>query len=318
MPGNATPVCSIIIPTRNCIDYLPTALRSIEMQEMSDLEIIVVDDGSTDGTGRWLETAPLAGKGLKVISTGGVGVVRARNQAVAEARSDLVAFLDADDYWWPGKLKTQIAFHRRTPEAGFSFTDYLHITPDGRTHGTCFEFWRCAWGGANGDFGFVPDPVAGLLATNVVGTSTVMARKAILEQVGGFSLACKSAEDWDLWLRMAQIASVGCSAMVSMTYLMRPDGETSARKRRIEAMAAIIAQYDSSAHPSLRAAVQQAKGRLATAQAEVLQSEGQSRAAAAEFLRALWASPSPRNLRAAMAGGLEAAASYCSVRKRVA
>jgi len=301
------PVCSIIIPTRDCLDYLPIALASVDMQRMEGLEVIVVDDGSSDGTAEWLAAVPRVSAPLKVLSTGGIGVARARNRAIEAAEGDLVAFLDADDYWWPGKLARQLAVHAVDPGIGFSFTDYIHITPDGRTHGTCFEFWRTDWGGPAGTYKSVADAEARLLATNVVGTSAVVARRDVIERLGGFSLACKSAEDWDLWLRMAAVAGVACSNLVTMNYLMRPNGETSARHRRIEAMAEIVARYEPCTGPGIRSAARVARGRLATARAELLAADGQAGAAAAAYFSALLAAPSTRALRAALSGSLGAA-----------
>ncbi|MEZ5843426.1 MAG: glycosyltransferase family 2 protein [Hyphomicrobiaceae bacterium] len=318
MSCQSRPTCSIIIPTRDCLDYLPIALHSIDMQRIEGLEVIVIDDGSRDGTAEWLAAAPRVGAELRLLSTDGIGVARARNKAIEAARSDLVAFLDADDYWWPGKLARQLAFHEAKPDIGLSFTDYVHVTPDGRTHGTCFEFWRCDWGGRQGTFDIVPDAEWRLLATNVVGTSAVVARRDVLERVSGFSVACKSAEDWDLWLRMAAVASVACSHLVAMTYLMRPNGETSARSRRIEAMADIVARYASRSEPAMRSAVRRAEARLATARAEMLSAEGRAGAAAAAYLKALFAAPSGRALKAALAGSFEAASRFGAAGRRAA
>lgn len=304
MTKSRRPVCSIIIPTRDCLAYLPIALASIDMQRMDGLEVIVVDDGSSDGTAEWLAAAPRVSAPLKVLSTGGIGVAGARNRAIEASEGGLVAFLDADDYWWPGKLASQIAVHESDPAIGLSFTDYIHVTPDGRSHGTCFEFWGTDWGGTAGTYKTLPDAEARLLATNVVGTSAVVARRDVIERIGGFSLACKSAEDWDLWLRMAAVAGVACSNLVTMTYLMRPNGETSARNRRIEAMAEIVARYGPRTEPAIRSATRVARGRLATARAELLAADGHSSAATAAYFAALLAAPSSRALRAALAGSL--------------
>ncbi len=304
---SAEAVCTVVIPSRNCIDYLPTALGTIDLQRVDGLQVIVVDDGSTDGTGAWLAAAPRVNAQLEVISTGGVGVAKARNIAMASAKSDLIAFLDADDQWWPGKLASQIDWHRNHPQVGLSFTDFVHVTPDGRTHGTCSEFWRQSWGDPAGGFALFPNAEAELLATNLVGTSTVMVRKSVFDQVGGFSAACKSAEDWDLWLRMAARAPVGCSAAVTMTYLMRPNGETSARDRRIAAMADIIARYEDRRDGGFPAAVKIAHARLAVAEAETLTDAGQAVNAACAYARSLAKAPSMRVAKAAVASVLRAA-----------
>lgn len=300
------PVCSIVIPTRDCLTYLPTALASIDLQRVRDLEVIVVDDGSSDGTVAWLRAAPRVNAALVILETGGIGPARARNAAIAAARSELIAFLDADDYWWPDKLTRQLAFHDEHPQVGLTFTDYLHVTPDGRTHGTCFEFWGGDWGDASGAFSVLAAPEARLLSANVVGTSCVVARKSCIEATGGFSTACKSAEDWDLWLKMASHGPVAGSSMVGMTYLMRPNGETAARQRRIDAMKEIVARYDNDPRPAIAAARKLARARLKTAEAESLSAQGRPLAAALRHFDALRDAPSLRALRAALAGTVHA------------
>ncbi len=318
MTRSHDPACSIVIPTRNCLAYLPAALASVDMQGVEDLEVVVVDDGSTDGTAEWLTAEPRVRASLTLLSTGGVGPSRARNAAIAAARSDRIAFLDADDCWWPGKLARQLDFHARHPDTAFSFTDYMHVTPDGRTHGTCFAFWGGTWGGSDGAFAAIADAEARLLATNVVGTSCVVASRKAIEAAGGFSLDCKSAEDWDLWLRLAAAGEVACSAMVGMTYLMRPNGETSALARRIDAMQAIVAGYAQDPRPPIRAAVRIARARLATAEAESLAAAGQVAAAARRHLGAMLAAPSRRALKAALTSTFQAALAGAGPRRGAA
>jgi glycosyltransferase involved in cell wall biosynthesis len=291
--------CSIIIPSRNCINYLPTALNSIAAQMYNDLEVIIADDGSTDGTADWVAALGEQRFQLKLISTGGIGPSRARNAAIEVASSDVIAFLDADDIWWPGKIARQIEMHLANPTTGFSFTDYIHVGVDGRTFGTCFEFWRCDWTAAKtGDYFLVGDAEANLLATNLVGTSTVVANRKVFEAVNGFSTTCASAEDWDLWLRMANVADVACSNAVTMTYLMRPASETANRQKRLAAMRDIVARYQDHAEPVMRNAVRAAYARIEIAEAEAAREQGRYGAAATAHVRAMASSPSWRTARA--------------------
>jgi glycosyltransferase involved in cell wall biosynthesis len=98
------PTVSVIIPSRNCIEFLPIALATIAFQGRGDLEVILADDGSTDGTTDWARARRNDKFTLKVLETGGIGPSAARNAAVAVAEADLIAFLDADDAWLAGKL----------------------------------------------------------------------------------------------------------------------------------------------------------------------------------------------------------------------
>lgn len=293
------PTCSIIIPSRNCLNYLPTTLASIELQRVNDLQVVIVDDGSSDGTADWLRSRPKACYDLVIIETTGIGPSAARNVAVAAASGEFIAFLDADDLWWPGKLDRHISWHRANPQTGFSFTDYIHVTPDGRTLGTCFEYWQCAWAKRpDASFFQIEEAEAKLLATNLVGTSTVVANRAIFERIGGFSNDCRSAEDWDLWLRLAEAAPVACSTAVTMSYLMRPNGETSSRWRRLDAMRGIVDRYAGCESPVMRKAVRLARARIEVAEAEHARECGNLRKAASAHLKALTLAPSWRTGRA--------------------
>jgi len=293
------PVCSIVIPTRDCLQYLPATLASIDLQGRSDLEVVLVDDGSSDGTAEWVRNRPYSGFALRVLETGGIGPSLARNAGVAAASGGLIAFLDADDLWWADKLNRQIAYHQAHPQTGLSFTDYIHLTPDGRTLGTCFAYWRCAWTNvADGAYFDVHDAEAKLLACNVVGTSTVVVNRAVFLQAGGFLSGLPSAEDWDLWLRLAALAPVACSASVSMSYLMRPGSETSNRVKRVSALAAIMARYDGRREPAIVSALSRARARVDVGVAEIARDAGNPAGAAAAHMRAMMADPGWRTGRA--------------------
>jgi glycosyltransferase involved in cell wall biosynthesis len=301
------PICSIIIPTRNCLNYLPTTLASIDAQNRCDLEVILVDDGSTDGTANWARARPASGFSLTLLETGGIGPGAARNAGVAAASADLIAFLDADDTWSPGKLDAQLAYHGANPMIGFSFTDYLHVTPDGAQLGTCFAYWGCTWTRVADDAYFVVrDAEARLLGSNLVGTSTVLMNRDAFLAAGGFSARWASAEDWDLWLRVAALAPVACSTYVTMSYLMRPGSETSNRRARLAAMAGIIDRYRSRTEPVFQRTVRLAQARLDVATAEAARADGDPRGAARAHLRALLAHPDWRTGRAFAADAVAA------------
>ncbi len=299
--------CSIIIPTRNCLNYLPTTLATIAVQGRDDVEIVIADDGSTDGTAEWLAGRPMGALQLTRLDTGGIGPAAARNKALEAAQSDLVAFLDADDQWLPGKLGPQIDFHRRHPAVGLSFTDYRHVTPDGQTHGTCFEYWQCDWvQAADNTYVELADAESRLLSANLVGTSTVMASRRVLEQVNGFSAASRFAEDWDLWLRMAAAAGVGFSRAVTMDYLMRPNSETANREGRIAAMRAVVGRYQDRPEPAMIQAVRVARARIDVAVAEAARGRGDHLAAAKSHTKAFVATPDWRTGKAIAADVLAA------------
>ena len=263
------PVLSIVVPARDALHWLPDALGSVGIGR--DMEILVVDDGSTDGTEDYLFGRRRADPRVRRIVGPGRGPSAARNLALEAARAPLVAFLDADDRWRPGKLKAQLDLHRKNPGIGFSFTDYMHVTPDGELRGGCFVFWprfRARFGRRTEAF-VVPDAVAHIYAENVVGTSTVIARRDLLVEVGGFETAFGSAEDWDLWLKLARRAPVGCVPGMLADYLMHRPGNVSGNGgRRATAMQAIAERHRPVVEKSAPWAVKACEARLMVARAE--------------------------------------------------
>jgi glycosyltransferase involved in cell wall biosynthesis len=295
------PRCSVIIPTYNCLEFLGNALEGVRLQRINDIEIIVVDDGSTDGSDHWLADQAKRDPRLIVLQGERKGPATARNLAIARAQSELVAFLDADDFWMPKKLENQLAFHETNPGVTFSFTDYLHIDIEGKTYGTCFEFWRPNYSGRQaGEFSVIHDAENELLACNVVGTSTVMASRAALQNANGFATDLQSAEDWDLWLKLANRGKVAVSNAVTMNYLMRPNGETQNRQGRIAAMKGIIAPYEKRDDPETRRACKSARARINIAEAEYMRMSGAYWRAAKAHLNAFCGNPERRTARAAI------------------
>jgi glycosyltransferase involved in cell wall biosynthesis len=154
--------------------------------------LIAVDDGSPDGTLARLRA--LDGDDLRiVVLEKNRGVATARNRALEVARGEYVAFLDADDEWLPGKLDLQIQVLEEDPAVAVSTCDSLLVRLDGSTirhHETTTT--------ASG-----PDAWRTLLRGNFIPTTTVVTRRSLLEQVGGFDEGMPLGEDYDLWLKLA-------------------------------------------------------------------------------------------------------------------
>ena len=121
-----SPRVSVLIPCYNAGRYVGAALDSVLAQTYQDFEIVVVDDGSTDDT-----AAVVCGyERVRYIYNAHSGIPVTRNLAVAKARGELIAFLDADDIWFPDKLSVQLQFMEEH-DCPFSFTSYEYATPDG-------------------------------------------------------------------------------------------------------------------------------------------------------------------------------------------
>jgi glycosyltransferase involved in cell wall biosynthesis len=186
------PGVSAVIPTYNRADVLGEAIESAFAQDVPALEVVVVDDGSTDGTPQLLEEYRAKhGAALTVIRQENAGESAARNEGILRARNELVALLDSDNSWRPGKLAAQLALHVSDPALEFSFTGYATF---GSEHeDVLLEAWD-------------PDATCALeelLVGCCINTSTVVATKRLLTDVGLFDTSLECCQDHDLWLRIA-------------------------------------------------------------------------------------------------------------------
>ncbi len=180
---------SVVIPTYNLARLLPDAVASVRAQAWPDLEIIVVDDGSTDETPELLESLSREG-GLRWFRQENAGASAARNRGIREAGKAWVAFLDADDFWHAGKLAAQFEALEREPSAAFSYTDERRRLEDGT------EADRASNTSA-------APLLAQMLVGNILATPTVLVRRDCFDTVGLFDTSLRTGEDWDMWMRLA-------------------------------------------------------------------------------------------------------------------
>lgn len=184
---------SVVIPAYNRAHLLPRALLSVFSQNMPASEVIVVDDGSEDSTAALLkEIRARAPVPLHVIHQKNRGAAAARNTGLQLARGDLIAFLDADDWWLPNKLTLQVAAMQERTSYLISHTR---------------EIWHRR--GIRVNQKKKHDPPGGYIFMRslrrcVVAMSTMMARKELFERYGDFDTSLPCCEDYDFWLRVAQ------------------------------------------------------------------------------------------------------------------
>ncbi len=185
--GASDQTVSVIIPTRNRSAFLRRALTSVTAQTWRPSEIIVVDDGSTDDTSRWL---PPEFPDVHYVQQSHCGVSAARNRGVKEASGEWIAFLDSDDAWLPAKLERQLESLHAHPEHALCHTDEIwmrrgrRVNPkDRHAKAGGFIFQRC-------------------LPLCVISPSSVMLRRSFLKDMGGFDETLPVCEDYDLWLRI--------------------------------------------------------------------------------------------------------------------
>jgi glycosyltransferase involved in cell wall biosynthesis len=198
---------SVVIPTYNRAHIVLEAVRSVLSQRFRDLELIVVDDGSTDDTAARL--AALADPRLQVIMGRHAGVSAARNLGVSKASGELIAFLDSDDLWHPDKLACEVAFLARHPEVDAVFTDLEkrhgdQVFPSFMRATAVFsrKLARAAY-----PDGLVLEPRdmrLCLLEEVPIKPSALTLRRAAFDAVGGFDETWSSSEDWEFLLRLAR------------------------------------------------------------------------------------------------------------------
>jgi hypothetical protein len=206
------PAVSVVIPLYNKEATILRALDSVFRQTVQDFEIIVVNDGSTDGSRQALSA--ITDPRLRIIDQPNAGAAAARNRGIAEAASDLIAFLDADDEWLPHFLDTVLDLRRRYPSAGVYSTAYRIQPPDAR--GYVVRLRRLPFQGPDGILSNYFE-VASQSDPPLNSSSTVVTLIA-LNSVGGFPEAVVSGEDLLTWARLAACYPIAYSRRVSSVF----------------------------------------------------------------------------------------------------
>jgi glycosyltransferase involved in cell wall biosynthesis len=197
------PLVSIVIPSFNCSLYIHETINSMLAQRgVADMEVIVVDDGSTDDT---VEQARRYGGVVRVVQQPNAGVSAARNRGIREAQGDFIALVDHDDYWFPTKLAGQLAAFTSHPEVDVVFSDFSrwHADgPDGRFPPPAVFAEGARPQGTDPDFsGWIYHQ---MLRDSWILTSTALTRASVFAQVGLFDESLPYSEDWDFWLRVSR------------------------------------------------------------------------------------------------------------------
>ena len=183
------PLVSVIIPTFNRSSMVVEAVESVLAQSYAELEVIVVDDGSTDDTRERLRS--YGQRLILVVNEKNRGVSAARNRGIRQSRGEFVALLDSDDLWRPGKIQRQLDFFSAHPRAMICQTEEIWVRRGRRVNPrqkhrkySGYIFPHC-------------------LPLCIVSPSAVMIRRELLSRVGLFDEQLPACEDYDLWLRIA-------------------------------------------------------------------------------------------------------------------
>jgi len=191
------PQVSVILPTYNRAHFLKEALESLTLQTFKDLEVVVVDDGSTDGTADIIKTYSSKINLRPLVLTRNYGVSRARNEGIRLSQTPWVSFLDSDDIWMPRKLEIQMKYLEKNPDVQICQTEEIWVRNGRRVNpmkkhekrgGSIFE--RC-------------------LELCVVSPSATVLSRKLLDEVGLFDEDLPACEDYDLWLRISSRHPIG-------------------------------------------------------------------------------------------------------------
>jgi len=218
------------MPAYNAERYVVSAVRSALDQSGTRLEVLVVDDGSTDRTAA--EVRAIGDPRVTVISTAASGgCARPRNIGISRARAPYVSFLDADDLLKPGKLAASVAALDRCPSAGFAFGDFERIDEDGNVFETSaryrFQALQRVKSHPVGDgWRLIPqaDLARALVYANFIGVSGVVMRRSLAMTLGGFDEGFVAHEDIDLWFRLAHRCDALYCANVGHAYRVHGAG----------------------------------------------------------------------------------------------
>jgi glycosyltransferase involved in cell wall biosynthesis len=200
MSSAPNPLVSVVMATYNMAQYLPLAVRSVLQQTYPNLELLIVDDGSTDDT-RAVVQPFLADPRVRYLHQPNGGQTIAKNHGVREARGQFIGFLDADDLWVVDKLELQLPLFARH-EVGVVYSRLVYIDEAGiEKRVSDNELFR----------GQVSGP---LFVQNFIGFGTALVRKECFDRLGSFDETLRMGIDYDLWLRF--------STQYEFDYLPRP------------------------------------------------------------------------------------------------
>jgi glycosyltransferase involved in cell wall biosynthesis len=213
------------MPAHNSSEFISEAVDCVLSQTYDSIELIIIDDGSTDDTLNIINQLAKNNNKVKIIEQDKHGVAHARNTGIATASGEYIAFLDSDDYWFKDKLQLQVKHLVTHQDVGAVFCNW--------------KTWEPQQGEYPPPTTLEPvtvsneiDPVQSgwlygkLLFDCIIHTSGIVIRKAVLDKTGGFDETLKIGEDYDLWIRLSQTTKIDKLLAPLSLYRLNPESIT--------------------------------------------------------------------------------------------
>ena len=251
IPQNKHAKISVIIPLYNKKEYIKRALNSILNQSCQDFEILVVDDGSTDGGDKLVET--IRDPRICLIRQENAGASAARNAGIGSAKGDWISFLDADDEWEPHALETFQGLISRYPNVHWAASSYTQQMPTGKW---CVRTLPKSFGT---EHELLVQDALSIVTMPFICTNTVFIRHNVFNEVGRFDTKLRTGEDTDMWFRIAvRYPQVAYSRSVVAVYYDAPSSLVKDCDEQFPTSQKLIEKYQESLqclHPHRQALV---------------------------------------------------------------
>lgn len=199
------PLVSVIIPAYNCSEHISEAIESVLAQDYPNKEIIVVDDGSTDETTDILASYE---EKITLVKQQNSGSAAARNTGIKASHGEFIAFLDADDLWFPGKLSLQTEYMLAHKNIGLVYHDWIVWSPE--SNGTYAPLTPPP---LKDDKFSIVEECSGwiygkLFSDSIIHTTSAMLRKTLIDKAGMFDESLRIGEDYDYWFRVSRYTQI--------------------------------------------------------------------------------------------------------------
>lgn len=214
-----TPRISVLLPTYNRANYLGETIASVLAQTFGDLELLIVDDGSTDGTRALVES--IADLRIRYFYQENRGVSAALNTGWRAASGEYIAMIGSDDVWLENQTATLLPLIDAAPNVGLIYARAQAMSANGKLQPQIL----------GSGLKFPDDPLASLLYGDCICGLACLIRRELIAQVGGFDERLIANEDWDLWIRMAEITRFEYHNEILARYRMHPTSLTGKRSQ---------------------------------------------------------------------------------------